>query len=181
MNKPVYFSFMQLVDQNTANRLMDLCNKAIASGYTEINLLMNSTGGVIIQGIALYNYLMSLPIPVNTYNLGAVASIANIVFLSGRNRMAAQNATFSFHGSTLQIQGPSEISIPQMKDAIANLALQESKICSVYTERTRLSLEDVNGFFLQAVTEGADFALEKGIIHAVGPLSILPGASIQQI
>src|SRR5258705_3504620 len=66
---------------------------------------MHSTGGNLADGVALYNYFKSLPIELNFYNGGSIASIATIVFLGAKNRYAGANATFVIH----QTHSPREL------------------------------------------------------------------------
>jgi ATP-dependent Clp protease protease subunit len=44
--------------------------------------LVQSTGGFVGDGIAIYNYLRNVPIEIIAYNGGMVSSIAVLVFIS---------------------------------------------------------------------------------------------------
>ncbi|PTT90266.1 Clp protease [Pseudomonas sp. HMWF031] len=73
------------------------CLQALNQGATRIRLHISSDGGSTGYGFALYNFLRSLPIPVDTHNLGNVGSMANIVFLAGEVRTAARHSRFLLH------------------------------------------------------------------------------------
>jgi ATP-dependent protease ClpP protease subunit len=53
-----------------------------------------------MDGFAIYNLLQSLPYEVHTHNIGAIQSIANVVFLAGDRRTAAPESSFMLHGFT---------------------------------------------------------------------------------
>ena len=54
-------------------------------------------GGECSYGFSLYNFLVSLPVPVKTHNLGTVESMGNIIFLAGELRTACHYSKFLFH------------------------------------------------------------------------------------
>jgi ATP-dependent protease ClpP protease subunit len=165
----------------TANKLLGLCNIAVGKGFTEINLLLSSHGGHIMSGFAVYNQLMALPVAVNTYNIGSVDSIANIIFLAGERRQATPNATFLFHGSKWGWPSAVELQRSQLAEIVNVLAAEEDRIIKVFLERTGLTAEELREFFTQGVTKDARFALEKGVVHEVNPVSIPSGVEVIQI
>ena len=66
---------------------------------------INSEGGEVTYGIALYNYLKSMPFPVYTHNLGDVSSAAVLLYLAGEVRTAAPNSRFMIHPLTIELNG----------------------------------------------------------------------------
>lgn len=73
------------------------CLQAIKSGASRIRLNIASEGGSTLYGFAIYSFLKSLPVPVDTHNLGGVNSMANVVFLAGEYRTASPYARFLLH------------------------------------------------------------------------------------
>lgn len=64
---------------------------------TEIHVNINSPGGEVTEGFAIYNYLTSQGVPVITRGVGLVASIATVVFLAGKKRELYENTQFLIH------------------------------------------------------------------------------------
>src|ERR1035437_5093122 len=57
-----------------------------------LHLLIQSTGGIIGDGIALYNLLRKAPFDLCVYNSGSIQSIATVCFLAAPRRIANSNA-----------------------------------------------------------------------------------------
>ena len=62
-------------------------------------MLVQSNGGYVSDGLCLYNFMANSPVNFITYNGGAVASIAVILFLAGKQRYASETARFMIHKS----------------------------------------------------------------------------------
>lgn len=63
-----------------------------------INVRINSDGGVVSDGMAIYNALVSHPATVNTTIDGVAASIASVIAQAGTTRRVHKNATMMIHG-----------------------------------------------------------------------------------
>jgi len=63
----------------------------------EILININSPGGEVTEGFAIYNYLTGLPYNITTRGVGLVASIATVVFLAGKKRELYDNTQFLIH------------------------------------------------------------------------------------
>jgi hypothetical protein len=70
-------------------RVFDAVADMTEDRITTAHILIQSNGGYVSDGICLYNYLSKLPIKIVTYNAGAVASIAVILYLAGPSAMPA--------------------------------------------------------------------------------------------
>lgn len=69
-------------------------------GISEINLHINSGGGSVFGGIAIYNMLRRSSARVTTYIDGIAASIASVIACAGDRVIIPQNATFMIHKPT---------------------------------------------------------------------------------
>lgn len=72
----VYASLGGPIDQDSLSRIFSNLSGATQGGAKEIHLLVQSTGGMVSDGIALYNFLKTFPIKLHGYNGGSVSSIA---------------------------------------------------------------------------------------------------------
>lgn len=63
----------------------------------EITVRINSPGGSIFEGVAIYNLLQQNSKPVNTIIDGIAYSMAAIVAMAGKHRSMAKNATMLIH------------------------------------------------------------------------------------
>src|ERR1039457_314805 len=104
MNAPalpsvVYATLCGTVEAAMCQRVVSGFTAAVNSGTKEVHLLIQSTGGAIGDGVAIYNFLRNLPIKIIAYNGGTVASIAVIVFLSAQERKVSETGNFVIHKS----------------------------------------------------------------------------------
>lgn len=100
----LYLILAGIIDDALADRLFRTFAQAIANGVKRVHLLIQSNGGSIPTGIALYNFLGALPIEVITHNIGGVHSVAVIVFLAGSVRRANSTSVFMVHKASITLQ-----------------------------------------------------------------------------
>lgn len=89
--------FTAPINSHTCGQLIDSFSKALQQGASRIVLKIATMGGECSYGFSLYNFLISLPVPVHTHNLGTVESMGNIIFLAGQRRTACAYSKFLFH------------------------------------------------------------------------------------
>jgi len=94
-----WFTLSGDVNSDMVRRVFDAVADMTEDRITTAHILIQSNGGYVSDGICLYNYLSKLPIKIVTYNAGAVASIAVILFLAGAERYASDTARFMVHKS----------------------------------------------------------------------------------
>lgn len=63
----------------------------------QYDVIINSGGGEVTEGFAIYQYLTSLNKPITTRGVGLVASIATVIFMSGDKRQLYNNTQFLIH------------------------------------------------------------------------------------
>lgn len=68
-----------------------------AGEFDDLTIFINSDGGVIEEGWAIYDYLLSLGKPITTIGLGNVYSMATILMASGTSRMLSKHSKFMVH------------------------------------------------------------------------------------
>lgn len=70
-----------------------------------INVYINSCGGSVSEGWAIYNALKQHKAQVNTFGMGFVASAALYPFMAGDNRYACATSAYYFHHMISSVQG----------------------------------------------------------------------------
>lgn len=135
----------------------------------EITLLINSPGGEVSSGLALYDVMKSLSCPVRTVCLGTAASMAAILFTAGTQRDILPHGRVMIHdplirggigGSALQIQSISQ-----------NLLQSREAICGILASSTGKSLAEIyektaSDTFFNA-QEAVDFGLADRIVTKI--------------
>lgn len=103
MNAPAERSGIYIVfgDEISPASCKGLLGKLMEISYNApgatVHLLLNSIGGSLASGLALYNHLRMLPLDLVTVNCGHVGSVANLIFLAGNKRIVLSNSHFFFH------------------------------------------------------------------------------------
>jgi ATP-dependent protease ClpP protease subunit len=131
--------------------------------------------------MTIYNMLRAMPFRLTTHNVGAVNSIGNVVFLAGEERFSCPNATFMFHGVGFDAKGNMRFEEKDLRERLDSLVADQKRIGAVLADRTRLSTEEVEKLFLQAVTRDPDYARDKGIVHDIRDVQIPAGAPVHQL
>lgn len=68
-----------------------------SSNIGHLHLLIQSSGGLVTEGVCLYNFFRHSPVPFTVYNVGGVGSIAAVAFLGAERRKCSATAAFGIH------------------------------------------------------------------------------------
>lgn len=137
-----------------------------------IHLMFQSNGGIVGDGVCLYNLFRFFPGQLTIYNTGAVCSIATIAYLGAPRRKVSAHATFMLHRSTLS---PQFASARRLEVAAQVAAIEDARTEAIVRSALTLSAEqwallqhhDLNLTAQQAVEAGladeiAEFAPPAG-------------------
>ena len=72
---------------------------------SQIDLHINSPGGAVFDGVAIYNLIKQHPANVTTYIDGIAASIASVIALAGDKVVMAANALYMMHNPSGMVMG----------------------------------------------------------------------------
>ncbi|KRF11118.1 ATP-dependent Clp protease proteolytic subunit [Paenibacillus sp. Soil787] len=70
-----------------------------------IDLIINSNGGSVYDGLGLINVIDNSKTPVHTYVYGLAASMSLLIAVSGHKRYAGRLSTFMYHSVSTHIDG----------------------------------------------------------------------------
>lgn len=179
---PICISFISTINPQTATVLLGALTNAInnKNPHDEIHLFLSTPGGNVTEGVAIYNMIRALPVPVCTYNIGTVNSIGNIVFQAGRNRICATASSFMFHGVGFAIQN-SRMELKQLTEKIETLKNDQKIIANIMARHTKLKIAAINDLFLNMAYVSADEALQRGITDKVCDINLPRGMPMQQL
>lgn len=114
---------------------------AAEDNSSEITMYINSHGGSVSDGLALYDVMRALPCPVRTVCLGTAASMAALLFAAGAKRDILPHARVMIHdplitgnlaGSALKL------------DAIArDLMRTRETMAKILSQHTGRTLEEI--------------------------------------
>ncbi len=103
------------------------------------NVYINSPGGYVDVGFAIYDYLVSLKKPITSIGENMVASIATVIFMAGSKRIMRPNTEFMIHLPSGGVEGNSE----QIAEYSAYIQEEEKRIIKFYKDNTDLNEEAI--------------------------------------
>lgn len=174
----IYINFSAEINQQTSEALMNFLAENINRGEKEFYILLSSPGGSTKNGIALYNYIRSLPVRIVMHNIGMIDSIGNVIFLAGDERYAVSHSSFLFHGVGFDIAQPTRFEEKELKEKIQIIERDQKLISEIMAERTKLSVEEIRKIFLEAQTRTPEEAKKMGFIQEIKEAKISEGAKV---
>lgn len=81
---------------------------AMLEGVTRINVNINSYGGEVAEGIAIYNALRRHPAQIITRCAGMACSIASVIFMAGDERIMYPSSMLMIHNASTLTCGTAE-------------------------------------------------------------------------
>lgn len=107
----------------------------------EITMYINSPGGSVTSGLALYDVMKAIRCPVRTVCVGIAASMAAILFLSGDKRDILPHAQVMIHDPL--IHGGVGGSALQLERISKDLMRTRQIMCDIIMKHTGRSMEEV--------------------------------------
>lgn len=154
--KKNYYSMTQSGDIATINIYGDICSWAWEElgemsavnlskkldeigEVSQINVYINSYGGEVAEGLAIYNALKRHKAKVKTYCDGFACSIASVIFMAGDERVMNESSLLMIHNAWMRTSGNAEELRKQADDL--DKITQASVIA--YMSHSSLSEEDI--------------------------------------
>ena len=124
---------------------------------------INSPGGDVWDGLAMYNYLRDHPANITTIIDGVAASAASIVFMAGDVRRAHKSSIFMVHQPWTWTAGNAE----ELRKEADVLDEHGDALIAIYQDRAGMSEEAVREMVDEATWMRGEAALENGFATEV--------------
>lgn len=161
--------FVGPINSSVSGQFIRKCSDAIQHDASELLIKIATMGGECSYGFALYNFLVSLPVPVHTHNLGTVESMGNILFLAGERRTACHHSKFLIHPFHWILHG--SVDHARMSEYAMSMDYDLELFSQIVLERTQGAAEtlDVRNYLKAEprMLNPAE-AITTGFIHAIG-------------
>lgn len=125
-------------------------------GKKRIQIWINSPGGNVMDGYSIYSSILKSITPVDTYAIGACASIAAVIFQAGRKRIMADYAWLMYHNPH---GGENQKLLDVMKESIIKMIEQ----------RCGMSEDEVSRMMARTTFISAGEALNMKLCDRVDP------------
>ena len=150
-----YFSMTQSGDTATINIYGDIsswdwCEKDMSANklskqldeltdVSVINVCINSYGGEVAEGLAIYNALKRHKAKIKTYCDGFACSIASVIFMAGDERIMSESSLLMIHNAWTWTQGNAE----ELRKQADDLEKITQASVNAYKAHSTLSEEEI--------------------------------------
>ncbi len=124
----------------------------------EINLRINSPGGSVTDGIAIYNLLKNHKAKVNTFVDGLAASMASVIAMAGDTITMPENALMMIHNPWGGAMGDAD----ELRKTADVLDKMKTALVSAYVNKTGLADTEIASLMTAETWMTGAEALEKG-------------------
>lgn len=134
----------------------------------EITIYINSPGGEVSSGLALYDVMKAVKCPIRTVCVGTAASMGAVLFAAGDRRDMLPHARVMIHDPLISRTGGNALSLRAISDDLMYTREITGKILAEHTGRT---LEEIyektaaDSYFYGE--EAVEFGLADRIIYEI--------------
>lgn len=139
------------------------------SGATELDVFINSGGGSVTEGFAIYDRLMAFDGKVNTYVNGMCGSIATVIYQAGKKgtRFMYANSEFFVHNPFWQPTAPDPMEAKDLELLHEDLKAAENKIKNFYSQITGKTVDELTPLLDRQSTLTPQEAIDNGFADEI--------------
>lgn len=136
-------------------------------------VILNSPGGDIFQGFAIYDFLKAIAnqgIEVNIVGMGMVASMAVCIMQAGTKRYAFPNTQFTVHQASLSSSGEQHQEVNEMVEMAKEVERINEIVLGIMSERSGMKMEE-----LMRISKKTDYSVsaKEAVADKFGPRGLI--------
>ncbi len=153
------------IDHDTANIINSQLMYLNSTGDDDIKMFINSPGGSVIDGLAIYDVMNLVKPDVSTYCMGMCASMGSILLSSGAKgkRYSLPNGEVMIHQVSGGVEGP----FADMQIAVDHAGRLQRKLFKILSLNTGKSIEQIEIDANRDNWFEAEQALDYGLIDEI--------------
>ena len=155
------------INSETANELIKKLMYIDKKDLGEVTIYINSPGGEVMSGLAVYDYIKIMKSPVRTVCMGDTASMAAIIFLAGEKREMLPHSRILIHDPSyghLDVSGKKPHEIQRGVDSLNKV---RETLAEIISEKTGKSLDEIYDITAEDHYFTADEAIEFGLANNI--------------
>lgn len=131
----------------------------------KVDVRINSNGGEVYSGIAIFNALKNSKADITIYVDGIAASMASVIALCGKPVQMSRYARLMLHS----VQGSCYGNKDEMKNCIREIEALEDTLCEMYATRMGKAKDEIRAMYFDGRDHWlrADEALVLGLIDGI--------------
>ena len=133
----------------------------------EVTLYINSPGGDVVSGLAVYDYIGLMKSPVKTVCIGSASSMGAILFLAGEKREMLEHTRLLIHDPSyghFDASGKKPHEIQQEVDSLNKI---RGKLAEIISVKTGKSIDEVYKITASDTFFDAEEAIEFGLATGI--------------
>ncbi len=156
---------MDINDETVNSMIMQMLYLEKQDPGSEITIYINSPGGSVQDGLALYDVMKAISCPVKTVCMGTAASMAAILFAAGDKRQMLTHSKVMIHDPRIPKTGGTALDLQTISE---NLMKTREITAQILAEHTGRSMEEIlektrtDSYF--TAKEAVEFGLADEII-----------------
>lgn len=152
------------VTAETANKLIkQLMYLESEDNSKEITLYINSPGGEVSSGLAVYDYLSLMSAPIRTVCIGTAASMGAILFLASEKRQMLPHSEIMIHDPSYSRADMGGRKPHEIQHKLDSLNETKEMLAQIIADRTGRSLEEIYEVTAEDTYYKAKAAIEFGL------------------
>lgn len=137
----------------------------------EITIYINSPGGEVISGLAVYDFISLMRSPVRTVCTGTAASMGAILFLAGQKREMLPHTRLMIHDPSFSGGSIGGKKSHEIRHELEKLDEVRTALAEIIAEKTGKSIEEIydvtSDDTFYSAKEAIEFGLATGIMEGV--------------
>lgn len=132
-----------------------------------VNVHINSPGGDVFEGVAIYNVLKAFPRPVNVTVDGLAASAASVIAMAGDKLLMQKGTMLMIHPAMWFVAGTSV----DLREAATILETVTGQIADIYAEKTGIPKAELLQMMYAETWMTPEDAISKGFADSASETS----------
>ena len=133
------------------------------NGVSEINVYINSYGGEVAEGLAIYNALRRHNAKIKTYCDGFACSIASVIFMAGDERIMHESSLLMIHNAWTWAEGNAD----ELRNQADDLEKITQASVIAYKAHSNLTEEEIKALMDNETWILPQEAIEYGFATAI--------------
>lgn len=156
------------VDSATTNELLkQLMYLERQDNSKEVTIYINSPGGEVISGLAVYDYIGMMRSPVRTVCTGIAASMGAILFLAGKRREMLPHTRLMIHDPSYDHNDIGGRKPHEIQHELDKLNETREALAKIIAEKTGKSLDEIYEVTASDTYYSAEEAIEFGLATGI--------------
>lgn len=151
------------IDNDVANTIIAQLLYLDSQSHEPIQLYLNTPGGSVSAGLAIYDTMNIIKSPVNTICVGMAASMGSILLVNGKTRSILPHSRVLIHQPSGWTEGKASDMLIDMKE----LEKMKKELCQILADKTKQSYDQIWNDFDRDRWFDAEEAVSYGLVDKI--------------